>query len=82
MSEIDPHNLGPEVYKYDQVITLQDLIKLRKHYYNLENVLYLNKQLDESFKACIGHLTVEALIEWLEEGKPSLTVEDSNEQNS
>lgn len=75
MSSIDPKNLGPKVYKEDQVLTRDDMLKLQKHYHTVEKLLYANSQMEDSLKACFGHLTIEELVAWLDAGKPTLSTE-------
>jgi hypothetical protein len=73
---INPKDLGPPVFKYEQVITMQDLIRLRKHYFEMEKYLFLNQQMQDSMRACFAHLTLEGLIDWLESGKPMMEAKD------
>jgi len=68
MSEIDPHNLGQPVYKYDQVITQEDLINIINELMAKVSGVILTSSEVERFDAAIG--TLSNLQEWLKLGKP------------
>lgn len=65
---IDPHNLGPRVFKEDQVITYQDLEDIVDE---LSKEANKDPMDTESFKRYITAMRVlKVLALWLEEGKP------------
>lgn len=79
MSEdIDPFK-EPPVYKYDQILTMEDMLTLRKHYWEMEKILFAQKDPQSSMRACMGHLAIEEIIGWLETGKPTLSTEGKDD---
>jgi len=79
MDEIDPHNLGPRVYKEDQVLTRDDLYYLETCY-KLNEVNYMSLgRIEEAKECCIAHQVTAALQNWLDKGKPR---EDLGEEDT
>lgn len=70
MGEIDPNNLGPTVYKYDQVITKEDIEWLREMYVQYEKSFGELGDVTNGTKCCIAHKLMDGMLDWIEKGKP------------
>ena len=66
---IDPDNLGPPVYKDDQVITEDDLQYLFECYKHNEDAFMGQGMMKEASTCCVSHQVISALQEWLRSGK-------------
>jgi len=73
---IDPNDLGPPVYKEDQVITENDLMYLSQCYRHNEAYFRDEEMPKEEFTCCISHQVVEAIYEWLKRGKEKGEISD------
>ena len=71
MSDIDPKNLGPKVYKEDQVITKQDLAHIVLTYRNNEEIFKALGDMTSATDCCACHSVAERLLMWLDKGKPT-----------
>lgn len=76
---IDPNNLGPKVYKEDQVITREDLAMLRLYFYTQEVEAVSDGDISRAAGACNGHRALEEVLVWLNEGKPSLVEKEEGD---
>lgn len=75
---MDPYNLGPAVYKIDQVITLDDIRKIINELVAIVAEMPLDSKEVERFDAALATLT--NLYDWLKMGKPD-TLSPSGEIN-
>lgn len=66
---IDPHNLGPALYKEEQVVTVQNLQLIINELMLDVNEHKLNRLEMERFDAAIATLT--GLLSWIIAGKPT-----------
>ncbi len=69
--EIDPNNLGPLVYKEEQVITKEDLLCFIEDITELADELALQGKLDEDLneRVNLGIHLLETLLIWIEGNK-------------
>lgn len=64
---IDPHNLGPTVYKYEQVITLKDLDNITEYLMETVNDTVINSAEADRLRVTLRLL--EILYTWVKTGK-------------
>lgn len=75
--DIDPHNLGEPVYKRDQVITRDDLLSVLEGFaWQYQQTPLRQRTLRQDFVKAAN--TVNALINWLDAGKPLTTEKGEN----
>jgi hypothetical protein len=79
MSEIDPYNLGPKVYKRDQVITQEDLVNIINELMAKVSGTVLTAAEVERFDAAVA--TLSNLHEWLKLGKPEYVPPEWGDHN-
>ena len=81
MSDIDPRDLGPKVFKYDQIVTIEDIEHMIIYYGKAEELLRYDGDHEKADHICTAHKTMEALAQWVRDGKPQLIQELPDEPN-
>jgi len=66
---VDPHNLGPIAYKYEDVITEKDLLDWSTSMYAAEREFYKRDKISIAEAHHTLHVAFEVLQLWLADGK-------------
>lgn len=71
---VDPFE-HPPVYKYEQIVTSEDLAHLIIYYAKAEEMLRFMDDTNGADHCCTAHKTIEQLAQWIKDGKPALVEE-------